>query len=85
MSEQPVNERKYWLDNPKNVNKIVWAVVLICIVLAGLDFTYHKHGHYNFETWPAFHGLFGFVSYVGLVLVAKQLRRFLKRDEDFYD
>ena len=32
-----------------------------------------------------FYAIFGFVACVGLVLAAKELRKFLKRDEDFYD
>lgn len=33
----------------------------------------------------AFYALYGFVGSVLLVLTAKQLRRVLRRDEDFYE
>jgi hypothetical protein len=53
--------------------------------LVAFDFFSEKHGHYSWESFPGFYALFGFVSCVVLVLAAKQLRRILKRDEDYYD
>ncbi len=78
-------ERRYWLDDPKNVNKIVYTLYAVCALLVLLDLTYHKHGHYGFEEWIGFHGWYGFVSCVLLVLAAKVLRVILKREEDYYD
>ena len=43
------------------------------------------HGEFSVEHWFGFHGLFGFVACVGLVLTAKALRRILMRPEDYYD
>ena len=37
------------------------------------------------EGWFGFHGLFGFVACVALVLAATALRRILKRPADYYD
>ena len=34
---------------------------------------------------PGFHAAYGFISCVLLVLAATQMRRFVKRDEDYYD
>ena len=51
----------------------------------GGDFVYHKHVHFDFEAWPGFYAVVGFVSYVGLVFTAKGLRRLLKREEGYYD
>ncbi len=86
------SENKYWLDDPRNVNKIVYALYAICALLVGADLVYHKHIHftyeneaYNFEDWFGFFGFFGFVACVGLVLAARLLRIVLKREEDYYD
>lgn len=79
------DEKAYWLDNPKNVDRIFYALCTACAALVLADFAYHKHGHFDFEEMTGFHGLFGFGAYVGLVLSATQLRRVLKRDEDYYD
>jgi hypothetical protein len=49
------------------------------------DFFYHKHTHYDFQGYVGFDAFYGFVSCVLLVLVAKQVRKILMRDEDYYD
>ena len=81
----PPGEKRRWLDERKNVAKVFYALVVICALLAAADLGYHKHAHFPFEGWFDFHAWFGFLAYVGLVLTATQLRRFLKRDEDYYD
>ena len=78
-------ERKYWLDEPRNVKKVVYALYAICALLFGADLFVHKHSHFDFENWFGFFALFGFVACVALVLAAKVLRVLLKRDEDYYD
>ena len=75
----------YWLERPGSVGKVIRALVGICIAVVAADFFYEKHGHYSWENFPGFYALFGFVSCVALVLAATQLRRILKRDEDYYD
>jgi hypothetical protein len=81
----PGEEKKYWLDEPGNVTKIFRGLVLVCAALAAGDLFYDKHVIFPFEDVPAFFGIFGFVVCVGLVLAAKELRKILKRDEDYYD
>ncbi len=78
-------QRRYWLDDSRNVNKIVYALYAICALLVAADWFYHKHIHFDCESWFGFFGFFGFVAYVGLVLTAKLLRRVLMRREDYYD
>lgn len=78
-------DRKYWLDEPRNVKKVYWSVFVICGLLFVADGFYHKHPHFEAEHWFGFYGIFGFVACVGLVLAAKVLRIILKRPEDYYD
>ena len=78
-------EKRYWLDNLRNVDKIVYALYAICGVLLVIDPFIHKHGPFAIEHWLGFYGIFGFVACVALVLAAKQLRRILMRPEDYYD
>ena len=85
-SEQtPADDRPGWFDEPANVNKIVWALVAMCTASVLADFFYHKHTHYGFQGYVGFDAFYGFVSCVLLVLAAKQLRKILMRDEDYYD
>ncbi len=74
-----------WFDKPANVNKIIWALCTVCAASVLADFFYHKHGHYGFQEWIGFDAWYGFVSCVLLVLAAKQLRKVVMRDEDYYD
>ena len=78
-------EIRYWLDDIRNVHKLFWALVVVCAVLFVSDAFYHKHVVFKFENWFGFFGLFGFFLSFALVLTAKEIRKLLKRDEDFYD
>ena len=77
--------KRYWLDDMRNVRKVFWALVVACALLFLFDAVYEKHVHYDFEYWFGFFGLFGFSVSFALVLVARELRKFLMRDEDYYD
>ena len=44
-----------------------------------------KHPYFEAEEWFGFYAIYGFVMCVGLVLVAKLMRIFLMRDEEYYD
>ena len=79
------NEKKYWLDESRNVDKVFWGLCLLCLLLVFPDFFYHRHVEFSWEGWTGFYGLYGFVSCFGLVLLAKQLRKIVKRPEDYYD
>ena len=86
MSDHQRDERKYWLDDRRNVDKIVYGLYAVCTVVALADFFPYKHHlHFKFEYWPGFYSIYGFVSCVALVLAATQLRKILMRDEDYYD
>jgi len=86
MNDHERDERKYWLDEPRNVDKIVYGLYVVCALVALLDlFPYKQHLHFNFEYWPGFYSIYGFVACFGLVLAAKQLRKIVMRDEDYYD
>ncbi|MBO0335094.1 hypothetical protein J0X12_15845 [Sneathiella sp. CAU 1612] len=88
---KPDDEKKYWLDEPKNIDKVFYAVLILCAlvavpdILSLLNILYHKHIEFEFENIFEFYSLYGLVCYVGLVLIAKKLRNVLMRDEDYYD
>ncbi|WP_328504371.1 hypothetical protein OG828_44820 [Streptomyces sp. NBC_00457] len=74
-----------WLDEPRNVTRIVYALALLCVLALLADLFYTKHPHFSVERWSAFYAVYGFVGSVTLVLTAKALRRLLRRDEDYYE
>lgn len=77
--------RKYWLDHPKNVDKVYWSVIVISVLVFFGDAFYHKHPEFGIEKYFGFYAIYGFVACVGLVLAAKVLRVLLMRGEDYYD
>ena len=79
------DERKHWLDEPRHVTLLVRILAVSCILLVLADLVYHKHGHFSWEMLFGFHGFFGFAAFFFAVLVGKQLRKLLMRDEDYYD
>lgn len=84
-------EDRRWLDEPANVNKIVYGLYVLCALLMAVDLLdmfhlgYHKHPHFDMEKWLGFYGFYGFLGSVGLVIAAKQMRKVLSKDEDYYD
>jgi hypothetical protein len=78
-------DRKYWLDEPGNVKRVIWALVAVCAGLFLADALYHKHSHFEAENFFGFYAIFGFVVCVALVLAAKVMRVILMRSEDYYD
>lgn len=79
------DEKRYWLDDWRNVRKVLFVLYAICAGLISLDLLYHKHVVLAFEGWFGFYGVYGFVACVGLVLTAKGLRKLVGRREDYYE
>ena len=78
-------EKQYWLDKPQNVKKLLRGFYTICGGLVLADWIIHRHVLHLWESLWGFYCLFGFVACVILVLVAREMRKILMRDEDYYD
>jgi hypothetical protein len=72
-------------DKPENVRRFLGFFYVSLVVLLIVDFFIHKHAEFPWESAPDFFAVYGFVSCVGLIFIAKALRLFIKRDEDYYD
>jgi len=79
------NEKTYLFDKPRNVTLLLRTLYVICAGLFIADFFVHRHTVHAWEEFPAFYAIYGFVGCVLLVLVAKVLRKFVMRKEDYYD
>ena len=79
------NEAPNWLEKPGRVNQIYWSLWIVCGLLVVADLFYHKHTHFDMEKWFGLYGFYGFVACVSLVVAAKQMRKVLMREEDYYD
>ena len=73
-----------WLARPSTIRLLwrVFAVVLVVSVLAQV--TIKVKGYFGVDGWFGFGAFFGFLSCLAMVLFAKALGRFLKRDENYY-
>jgi hypothetical protein len=80
-----MNDDRRWLDEPGNVRKVAYGLYTLCGLLLVADLFYSKSPHFSFEGWFGFYPVFGFVVSFSLVLTAKELRRVLRRDEDYYE
>ena len=79
------DEPQDFFDKPENIKLILKIFYAICVVLVLVDFIVHRHIYHSWENIPAFYAIYGFVGCVILVLVAKEMRKFLMRGEDYYN
>lgn len=73
-----------WLDNMKNVERIVYSLYGLCALLFLADFLYKKKTYLDLEDVPGFYAIYGFVMCAALVVCARGMRLFLMRDEKYY-
>ena len=79
------DEREHFFDKPGNIRRTLHALYAVCAVLLLLDVILHRHVVHSWEWLWGFYPLYGFVGCVVLVLVAKWMRTFLMRPEDYYE
>jgi hypothetical protein len=78
-------DKVYLFDKPRNVKIVIRGLVVLCIILVILDLIIHRHAVHPWEHIFAFYPIYGFVSCVVLVLLAKELRKLVMRSENYYD
>jgi len=70
---------------------ILISLAAACLVVFLVDFlfmleSFDKHAVFEWENWPGFYGVFGFISCVVIVVIARYgLRPLVKRGEDVYE
>ncbi len=74
-----------FFEKKSTINALIALVVAICAGFGAAEFFIHRHGHFGEDHIPLFYGLAGFAAFFGLVLLGKQLRKLIMRDEDYYD
>ncbi len=78
-------ERRHIFDDPKNVKRLLRGFFVVCAGVLGLDFIIPRRVVHPWEGVFGFYAIFGFVACVALVLIAKEMRKFVMRKEDYYD
>ena len=75
----------------KTAKTIIVGLFITCALgslvdLLFLSDSFDKHAAFEWENWPGFYAVYGFVACVLLVLVSKYiLRPLVMRDEDYYE
>ena len=73
-------------DIPTTISATVFGwLAAVCTALVVIEWLVHRHATHPWEGWPGFYAIFGFVAFAGIVLLGKQLRRVIRRDDDYYD
>ncbi len=73
-----------WADDEKKVEKVVLGLAIFCAVTFVIDLFYHRHAYFSFEGSRGFYPIAGFFAFTVIVLAAGQLRRLIKRPENYY-
>ena len=76
--------KKAWDKLTPKLRKWLLIFFALCGFLVLLDLVIHKHGDHGWNFF-SFYALYGFFACVILVIIAKWMRTFLMRDEDYYD
>lgn len=83
-SVAPLGKRFLWADSSKGVNRLIIGLIVLCVLLFAMEFVWHRHVKVPWESLFGFHAIAGFVSFTVIVLGARLLRVFIRRDESFY-
>lgn len=81
-------EKPGWADNPTFIRVFLGVLIAACILsaLAGFVVDWHNpHPHFKAEKFPVFFALWGFGSFIFIVLVGQHLRKLVGRKEEYYD
>ena len=77
-------DESHWLTRPATIKKLWWIFsgILALTVLAQL--VWYVKGYFTVDGWFGFGAVYGFVSCLIMVLVAKGLGFVVKRPNDYY-
>lgn len=78
-------DKRFLFDDPRNVRRVVRALLYFCVFLVGLEVVVHRHLYHEWESLFGFYAIYGFVACVLLVLLAAELRKLIMRDEDYFE
>jgi len=78
-------EKHHIFDDPRNVKRLLRVFYVVCVGVLAIDLVFARKIMHPWEGLFGFYALFGFVACVALVLIAKEMRKVVMRDEDYYD
>ena len=82
--QTPDKHNPGWADRPEVQQRIRYLLYVVCGLLVVADLLVNRHTYLPVEEIPAFYAFYGFAALVGVVMLAKALRRRVGRREDYY-
>jgi len=77
--------KQHWLVRPGTIRRL-WTIFLLVLALTVLANLFTEvHAWFRIDGSFAFNAWYGFLSCIGMVLVAKVLGRLLHRKDRYYD
>jgi UPF0716 family protein affecting phage T7 exclusion len=77
--------RDHWLDDQGNVKTLWRRFLLILALLVAIGAFVDLHPHFEIESWFGFYAAYGFITCLLMIVAAKVLGAFLKRQDAYYD
>ena len=71
-------------SQPRRLGRAAFLFAIGCAVMLLLDAVIHRHAETELEGIFGFYSIYGFISIVVLVFLAKGLRRIVAREEHYY-
>ncbi len=80
----PEQNPEPWLVRPESIRGICYGSVAVLVIVVLLETVVPIKGYFTIDNWHGFGAVFGFLSCLIMVLVAKGLGLLLKRPQDYY-
>lgn len=79
-------DKKHLFDKPQNIKIVLGILYALCVIIFFADRFVTKKTYFFFEKSMGFYAVYGFISYVCLVFIAKYIiRPLIMRKENYYD
>ena len=73
-----------WFDKPSSRKLLWWLLWITCGLTVVAELFIHRHPHFGIDGFFNFYSVMGFVGCAAMILAAKGLGVFLKRNDDYY-
>ena len=79
-----MEKKDHWLVRADTIRRLWWVFVILLALTVLAQPLFYVKGYFGVDGWLGFGAAYGFLSCLLMVLCAKVLGYFLKRDEDYY-
>lgn len=82
--QQPTPSNDHWLVRASTIRMLWLGGCTVLAVTVFAEFLFPIKGFFSVDNWPGFAAVFGFLSCVAMIAIAKLLGVVLKRQQDYY-